>query len=357
MSSHKETELKYTDHTAALLQEMPDYVRPYIRSIHNHTAPRTRYEYLKDIQKFLAYLSEKTGNEPALPDLSKLKKEDFEEYLEYLEHYEDNGTERTNSRVSLKRKLSALRCFFAYLFENGQIPSDEIRKVAMPKTHKKEIIRLENTEAADLLSAVKHGRKLTDKQKDYHKLQALRDETIIRLLLTTGMRISECAELDINDIDLINCRAHIVRKGGTETVVYFPDETGQILAQYLISRKKAKCPEEEKALFLSSRNKRMSVRALEYMVKKYAARSVPLKKITPHKLRATYATELYNATGDIYLVAETLGHNDVKTTKDHYANLSENRKENARNLVSYSKTTDKTYTEKPSCLPTEKKKE
>ena len=79
--------------------------------------------------------------------------------------------------------------------------------------------------------------------------------------------------------------------------------------------------------------KRMSVRSVENLVKKYAKIVTPLKKITPHKLRSTYGTSLYQETGDIYLVADVLGHSDVNTTKKHYAAQNENRRRSARDKV------------------------
>jgi integrase/recombinase XerC len=339
MSSHKQTELQFTDKANLLLKTMPDYVKLYVRAIHNRTSPRTRYEYLKDIQVFLEYLKDVTGHDDiSVKDLSKLTKIDFEEYFEYLEHYEKNGREITNSRVSIKRKISSLRRFFGYLFENSMIPSDEIRKVEIPKISKKEIIRLDDNESADFIDAVETGRKLTKKQNDYYKIQSTRDLAIIFLLLSSGLRVSECAELDTDDIDINKCCVHVTRKGGDEAVVYFSDEAAEYLKEYLEYRKNIQnIPENEKALFLSSRKTRMNVRTIEIMVKKYAKRSVPLKNITPHKLRATYATNLYNETGDIYLVAETLGHNDVTTTKEHYASMSDKHKEENRNRVTFKK--------------------
>lgn len=336
MGSHKETDLHFTDKANEMLKSMPRYVQIYIRAIHNRTAPRTRYEYLKDIENFLSYLSD-SPFAVSLDDLSKLDKVKFEEYIEYLEHYEKNGIERTNGRTSIKRKLSSLRKFFGYLFENGMIPSDEIRKVEMPKLHSKEIIRLDDTEATDFLDAVENGNKLTKKENDYFKIQSIRDSAIAYLLLSSGLRVSECAELDVSDIDMKNSCVHVTRKGGNEATVYFSDEASQYLQRYLETRAVAKCSEDEKALFLSSRNKRLSVRAIEVLIKKYAQRSVPAKHITPHKLRATYATNLYNETGDIYLVAETLGHKDITTTKEHYANLSDKRKADNRNKVVFKK--------------------
>lgn len=339
MSNHKNTELIYTDKANALIATMPDFVKAYIRAIHNRTAPRTRYEYLKDIQNFLDYVKETFDlSSVKIENLQTLTKIDFEEYFEYLEHYEKDNKELTNSRESIKRKMSSLRKFFDYLFKSEYITSDEIRKVELPKLHKKEIVYLENNETIDFLNAVENGNKLTKKQMDYHKKQSTRDLAICYLLLSTGIRVSECAELDIDDIDMNNACVRIVRKGGDEAIVYFSDEASGYIETYLEERKNMKgLADGEKALFISSQKRRMSVRSIQLLVKKYAERSVPMKKITPHKLRSTYATTLYEQTGDIYLVAETLGHKDVTTTKEHYANLSNKRKEENRNKVQFKK--------------------
>ena len=90
---------------------------------------------------------------------------------------------------------------------------------------------------------------------------------------------------------------------------------------------------KDNALFLSLRNTRISVRAVEILVKKYAEISAPLKKITPHKLRSTYGTKLYQETHDIYVVADVLGHKDVNTTKKHYAAISDDIRRNAATKV------------------------
>ena len=150
----------------------------------------------------------------------------------------------------------------------------------------------------------------------------------------TGIRVSECVGLDIQDVDFHSGGIHIHRKGGKEVTVYFGIEVEDALKDYLEERK-AVIPEtgHENALFLSLQRKRLSVRSVENLVKKYARIVTPLKKITPHKLRSTYGTNLYQETGDIYLVADVLGHADVNTTKKHYAALDDARRRSARDKV------------------------
>ena len=155
----------------------------------------------------------------------------------------------------------------------------------------------------------------------------VRDLALLTLLLGTGIRVSECVGLDINDVDFRNGGIKIRRKGGNEAVIYFGHEVEDALLDYMDERQhKIPASGHENAFFLSMQNKRLSVRSVEKLVKKYASKVTSLKKITPHKLRSTYGTNLYRETGDIYLVADVLGHKDVNTTKKHYASISDERK-------------------------------
>ena len=178
------------------------------------------------------------------------------------------------------------------------------------------------------------GDKLTKSQKRFHDKTKVRDTALLTLLLGTGIRVSECVGLDIEDVDFKNNGIKVRRKGGYEAIVYFGEEVEKALFDYLEQRKRIiPLSGHEHALFLSMQNRRITVRAVENMVKKYASTVTTLKKITPHKLRSTYGTSLYRETGDIYLVADVLGHKDVNTTKKHYAALEDERRRRAANAV------------------------
>ena len=223
---------------------------------------------------------------------------------------------------------------YNYFHKNKVIDVNPVLQVDLPKLHDKAIVRLDPEEVVELLDTIESGDGLTKKQLESHNQLKIRDLAILTLLLGTGIRISECVGLDINDVDFNKSQIKVVRKGGYEAYVYFGDEVAEALNDYLIERK-AKNPAEghENALFLSNRNSRITVRMVEIMVKKYASIVTPMKKITPHKMRSTYGTNLYQETGDIYLVADVLGHSDVNTTKKHYAAIDDNQKYKARNIV------------------------
>ena len=190
-------------------------------------------------------------------------------------------------------------------------------------------------EVAALLDFIEAGGDdMSEHQKNYLKKTRVRDLAIITLLLGTGVRVSECVGLDLNDVDFRNNAIRVMRKGGNEMFVYFGDEVENALKNYIDERKNtAALPGSENALFLSSQRKRISVKAVENLVKKFSKHITTTKHITPHKLRSTYGTALYQETGDIYLVADVLGHKDVNTTKKHYAAMSDMRRRKAANAV------------------------
>jgi site-specific recombinase XerD len=251
----------------------------------------------------------------------------MERYIEYLRLYykDDNDKEVVveNSEKGIKRKISSLRTFYHYYFNKEIISTDITTRLETPRIHEKPILRLTHEEAMRLLYIVETGDGLTDKQIDFHKKTSLRDMAIITLLLTTGIRISELCALDVSDFDFTSRSFRVLRKGGNEALLYFGSEAESALSSYLEQRKAAGDFSYASPMFLSLQKKRMSVRALQELVKKYASIAVPLKNISPHKLRSTYGTMLYQSTGDIYLVADVLGHKDVNTTRKHYAAVDE----------------------------------
>ena len=320
---------------------LPSFCKQFFRGIQEYTSSRTRLAYAYDLRVFFEFIHSHNSVlgkieiiDFPISVLDQITREDIEEYLDYITYYVKDGKEYTNNERGKKRKLSALKSFYNYYFRAEQITTNPAALVPLPKLHEKEIIRLDADEVAILLDQVEDGDKLTKDQLKYHNKTKIRDIAILTLLLGTGLRVLECVGLDIKDVDFKNNGIKIRRKGGYETVVYFGDEVADALHDYLEKRYHIVPLEgHEDALFLSIQNRRITVRAVENLVKKYAANVTGLKKITPHKLRSTYGTALYQETGDIYLVADVLGHKDVNTTRKHYASLEDHRRRMAAKAV------------------------
>lgn len=325
-----------------LQKQLPKFCGEFFRGIEPTTSSRTRIAYGYDLAVFFHY---EKNNNPDLKNqeitdfgldiLDQITATDIEEYLEYLKYYvTEDGKEHTNGERGIMRKLACLRTLYRYFYRKEKIKTNPASIVEMPKVHQKEIVKLDTDEVSILLDEVETGDKLTKSQQNFHEKTKTRDLAILTLLLGTGIRVSECVGIDINDIDFKNSGIKIRRKGGNETVVYFGAEVEDALLDYIEERKLiVPLSGHENALFLSLQKRRIGVRAVENLVKKYSSLVTNLKKITPHKLRSTYGTALYRETGDIYLVADVLGHKDVNTTKKHYAAIEDERRRRARNAV------------------------
>ena len=325
------------------LKELPVFASQFFRGIEPTTSARTRMAYAYDLGIFFNYLYNETNvggnleirNWP-VSVLDKVTPVMIQDFLDYVKVYSSSDeTERSNGERGLMRKLSTIKSFYKFYYQIEAIKNNPAAIVRMPKIHEKNIVRLDSDEVVDLLDEVESGEKLTPQQQKFHEKTRVRDLAIMTLLLGTGIRVSECVGLDINDVDFKNHGIRIIRKGGSQVIVYFGDEVEEALTNYLAQRNTVvPLPGHENALFLSLQNRRISVRSVENLVKKYSSLTVSLKNITPHKLRSTYGTSLYKETGDIYLVADVLGHSDVNTTKKHYAAIEDSRRRMARNKVS-----------------------
>ena len=353
MNYHAQSDIKRLDRLHALEKELPLVCTDFFRSVSQTTSTLTRLAYAYDFRLFFQYLNKENpffaDIEPRFmtdKHLRMIQMRDIDGYQEYLMQYyvtDESTGESTvvqNHELGIMRKLCSLRSLFEYLFKNGHIEANIATLVTLPKLHDKPILRLEQDEMQKMLDTVASGEGLTKAQQRYLNFTRTRDTAMLLLFLGTGIRVSECVGLDIDDLDFELNAFLVTRKGGDQSILYFPDQVADALQAYLIERSKIEPLEgHENALFLSLQKRRMTQRAVENMVKKYALVAAPLKKrISPHKLRSTFGTNLYQETGDIYLVADVLGHSDVNTTRRHYAAMSDANKRKASRMVPLPKT-------------------
>lgn len=323
----------YTEKIREISKELPLICGSFLRSIEDYTSVLTRYAYATDLRVFFRYLinevsafSGKPSSSVTQSDLNALTATDIEMYMEYLSFYSDenDNQEKSNSVRTKARKISSLRSFFKYCYKKGFTDTNVMSLIDTPKIREKAILRLEPNEVADLLDNTESGAGLSRHQQMYHQKTSIRDTAILTLFLGTGIRISELVGLDLRDINFESRTILVTRKGGKQALLAIGEEVTKALTAYSQERSLI-IPKDgsEQAFFLSMQKSRITVRAVENIVEKYAQITTPQKHITPHKLRSTYGTMLYNETGDIYLVADVLGHKDVNTTRKHYAAQTE----------------------------------
>lgn len=317
-----------------LLKDMPVLVADYIRSIETSTSALTRLNYVYDLRLFLRFLHEEQADfgekEPCdynETDFGRVTLRQMEMYQSYLSSYVSADSIKSespvivrNENVSISRKIASLRSFYKYLFKHGYIGSNEAAKLTMPKITEKAFVYLERDEIDKMLDAIDSGEGFSDRQKAHLEHVRIRDHAIFLMLTGCGIRESELVGLDIEDIDLDENKFLVTRKGGNQAILYLPDSVADALMDWMRQREEiVPLPGHESALFLSRERARISVRTVQTLIKKYASVSVTLnqKKIAPHRLRATYATNLYRKTNDIYEVSKTLGHKSIETVRKY----------------------------------------
>ena len=274
---HEQKDIENVKKLREIIKELPPFCVDYFRGIEPRTSSRTRIAYAYDLTVFFDFLrrenpffSKMDRKDIRLEYLDQITVSDLEEYMEYLKYrFNDNHQEITNKDRGIMRKISSLKSFYNYFFRCEKLTTNPAALIQLPKLHEKEIIRLDIDEVALLLDEVEQGEQLTEKQKAFHNRTRIRDLALLTLLLGTGLRVSECVGLDLDDLDFKNGGIHIHRKGGKEVTIYFGAEVEDALLDYLEERHEIEAfPGHEQALFLSLQRKRLSVNTTK---KHYAA--------------------------------------------------------------------------------------
>ena len=327
-----------------LVSELPLYVQTFITGREGKMSARTQYIYISRIDSFYTWLLEnlfqtrKAKSDISLQDLETLHTEDIEAFASWIRHGNLSSHKRDDKETTVNNYLSALNVFFKYFVNRGKILYNPVAGVERGRSKRHEVIRLDDRQKDQFFSCIESGETLTEHQKRFHEKNSLRDYTICMTLARTGLRVSELIGLNLDDINFEDYSLTVLRKGNKYDRIFFDDEVAELLEEYLEYRKTLLVDPSEKAVFLVTigryKGTRLSVRAVERLVKKYAVAGAPSagSKITPHKLRATYATDMLQATGNISLVQKALNHESPRTTMV-YADERTIELEKARNVL------------------------
>lgn len=321
---------------SSLTSQMPGFVSTYFQALEQQNmATGTMLGYAYDLKNFFEYFIRHKRPICTLKELEALTTQDIRNYLTDTSRYNKNGKTITVGEERNKRKIASLRGFYSFFFKEDLIATNPTAKIVVPKSHKKQIISLDPEEVDMIFETVENPTGSSQKKTAQSKTMT-RDKAILSILLGTGIRVTELVGLDVGDIDIRNASIRIIRKGGNEDIVYFGEEIEKAILDYWGTDRESfhPCVEDADALFLSLHHKRITVRSVENLVKKYAKDAKIKKKITPHKCRTTFGQTLYDDTHDLYLTADALGHSNVETTKRHYASVKKDKKRIAASIGS-----------------------
>ena len=315
------------------ISEMPPLVRDFAsyKSAIQNCSVKTVSEYLLDLRTFFRFLiADRQGISPESEEFSKIEISGLD--LEFMKSIttEDiygflmySGTVRKNLWSAKARKLSAIKAFFKFLTVKRKLlevnPAIDIES-PKPKKSLPKVLTME--EAKMLLDAVKN---------DSESKSVSRDYAIITLFLNCGMRVSELVGIDLSDIDHELRSLRVVGKGNKERIVYLNDACRMALGDYITERAESDNSKVvTKALFLSSRDQRISVKTVQWMVYKYLDMAgLESKHYSVHKLRHTAATLMYQTGNvDVRVLKDILGHEQLNTTQI-YTHVSNQHMEQA----------------------------
>ncbi|MBE5919707.1 MAG: hypothetical protein E7272_07655 [Pseudobutyrivibrio ruminis] len=318
-----------------MLDNMPEYIEDFRVHLNNkNCATSTVKAYIYEIKKFLEYvatLSKKNSiMDVELDDLDKVRITQIERYIDKS----DDGIDLSPNTKN--RKTAVLKKFYKYFIGIGYLKNNPTLLIESSKVPEKKVVKLSDPEVAKLLSTIRNQEGISEHAKAYNEKLVLRDLAISMVFLGTGMRLSELVGLDLSDIVEIDGDYYldIVRKGSDDDHVKLVPEVYKVLFAYLDeSRPFLSKSESENALFLSTRGTRFAPNSIEIMMKKHFIAAKLSKKYSPHKMRATFATKVYEVLKDIYAIKDALHHKSIETSK-HYIGDKEGRIAAAANAAS-----------------------
>lgn len=323
-----------------ILESSPDFLKLYFTNREGRLSTITALSYAYNINVFLSFLHDNNSyfkskeiKDITLQDLDNLETEDILEFTHWLRFHSTGDKEYSNKESTIDHYISAISKLYDHFIKLKRLSFNPVDAVEREKKKKKPIIRLDENEKCNLLKTVEYGTGLTQRQQLFHDKNALRDYAIVMLFLSTGMRVSELIGINVKDINFNKHCVHIYRKGGNEQEVFFSDSAEGTIREYLEVRHLYKPVDDNSdALFLNRDGLRLSVRSVQKLIKKYTYAS-GIQKITPHKLRSTFATDMLERTGDIALTAERLGHTGLGAVQ-HYADYMRTQKHaESRNII------------------------
>ncbi len=254
----------------------------YLASYRSYS-PATVRAYRTDLARFRRFLRDGNGREPAPAEVTRQMVVQFAVSLSGM------------APLTVRRKLACLSSFFGFLQDMGYLQGNPARGLPLPKVEQLVPVTLSREDAHRLIAAA---------DKPWHRC-------LVILLLTTGIRRSEAAQITLEDIDLDNGQFLVHGKGAKKRTVPLTPESMEAIRHYLQHRRKT----DSHRLFVSQTGKPIHGRAINRMLNRLLAKAgLAGKGITPHKLRHTFATTLIQNGVDIKTVQELLGHSDIQTT-------------------------------------------
>ena len=345
-----QTDARYMDKARNVLETLPEYVSTYLNEKYAfHIKPSTLYAYCIDLKQFFDYFSgtlQVPSAEITVNHLKNIRRKEHVEYIVFLRTHNYNDS-------AIRRSQSSITGLFEYLVNSDEFDLDYNIPKSIPRpklSRDKRIDTFSDQDIAAIQESVDASRAQSNHEKAYYKNHVQRDNLVITLLLTTGMRVSELVGINIGDFRQDYHVVDIIRKERTRQTIYLSDEARTSVLEYiegerkeLMKKAKQNLPDLyqdcKDPLLLTVRGHyagRISTVAVERLVKMHSSETEALKK-SPHQFRRTYGSSIYHETQNIGLTAELLGHSSPDVTFRYYAREDEKRQKESAGTVKFRK--------------------
>ncbi len=261
----------------------------FLQTLH-HLSPHTRKAYSSDLSLFLSYCKQL--------GIERWRDVDGRQLRGFVAQRHRQGI----GGKSLQRNLSAIRAFYQFLLENGDVKQNPAKGIITPKT-KKRLPKTLDADQSTKLVAIEDNSQL-----------AVRDRALFELIYSSGLRLSECVGLNLDSIHADDATVTVKGKGSKERIVPVGRHAVSAIQAWLAIRPQL-AAEDEQALFVSKRGGRISARSIQQRLRHWAIRQGLNTHVHPHMLRHSFATHILESSGDLRAVQELLGHADISTTQ------------------------------------------
>lgn len=261
----------------------------FIKTLH-HLSKHTRSAYQRDLDYLQGYCSEQ-----GITTWSDLDGRQLRGFVAWRHRQGIGGT-------SLQRNLSAIRSFYRYLLKEGRVKNNPAEGIIAPKSARKLPKLLDVDQTIQLIEI------------NEEDALAIRDRAMLELIYSSGLRLAELVNLNLNNIDFDDRIVTVTGKGNKTRIVPVGQHAIKAIKRWL-KKRTAMINESEPALFISQRGKRISPRSVQDRLKQWAIKQGLPVHVHPHMLRHSFASHLLESSGDLRAVQELLGHADISTTQ------------------------------------------
>jgi len=282
---------------------MKESIEKYLSylNIERNYSRHTITSYRNDLLQLLDFVAEEQQIIPMKVELHSVDRLTIRLWMGEL-------SEKGISRNSIARKVAAVRSFFKYCFKRGYVQKNPAHLLIVPKKEKRLPVTVTHGDIQNMMELA-----------DDNTPEVQQERAILELFYSTGIRLSELVNLDVNDVDMRKSQVTVLGKGNKQRVIPIGKKAVEAYKNHLKTRTElltsASENDDKKALFVATRGGRIYPRKVQRIIEKYLTKTSEVTQKSPHTLRHSFATHMLDAGADIRMIKEFLGHTDLNSTQ------------------------------------------